>query len=408
ALVFAACVLLARAAARARTSLEAVLVLPLAWTGFEWILASFSPHGTFGSLAYSQMNFLPALQMAALVGHVGITFLVALASSGLAFAWHLRRQPRRAAATLGTAALVVGLSLGWGAARLRDRAPGPALRVGLAAADSTIRWFRTLAPDTTLAIVRGCTERIDRLAASGARLVVLPEKIVGVPDAAADSALALLRRAAERNRITIVAGFNRRSARFARNIAWVVSRGGVATYDKAHPVPGFEDDYEIGREPLVLADRTPRLGVAICKDMDFPDWTLRYARRGVDVLAVPAWDFGEDGWLHSRMAILRGVEGGFSVARCAQDGRLTLSDPFGHVTAEQASSDAPEVLVTGSVPAIGIVTPLREGWGLGWVLGLAGLFVACPLRLPRGSRAAAASGESRPPAIASPEIEEEL
>jgi hypothetical protein len=51
-----------------------------------------------------------------------------------------------------------------------------------------------------------------------------------------------------------------------------------------------------------------RYGVEICKDMDFPALTQRYADANVELLLVPAWDFRVDGWLHSRMAIMRGVE----------------------------------------------------------------------------------------------------
>jgi|HubBroStandDraft_1064217.scaffolds.fasta_scaffold256862_3 hypothetical protein len=37
------------------------------------------------------------------------------------------------------------------------------------------------------------------------------------------------------------------------------------------------------------------------------------SRNGVVLLIVPASDFGEDGWLHGRMAILRGVKSGSRV-----------------------------------------------------------------------------------------------
>jgi apolipoprotein N-acyltransferase len=39
-------------------ALEAVLVFPVAWTSYEFVLSSISPHGTAGSIAYSQADFL--------------------------------------------------------------------------------------------------------------------------------------------------------------------------------------------------------------------------------------------------------------------------------------------------------------------------------------------------------------
>ena len=44
---------------------------------------------------------------------------------------------------------------------------------------------------------------------------------------------------------------------------------------------------------------------------------------------VPAWDFVTDGWLHGRMAILRCVESGFSIASVPVQNERTLYDWVG-------------------------------------------------------------------------------
>jgi len=81
------------------------------------------------------------------------------------------------------------------------------------------------------------------------------------------------------------------------------------------------------------------LGVTICKDMDFPGLSRECGRDGVPL--VPAWDFDADGWLYGLMAILRGVEGGFSIARAPRQGILSVSDNRGRVLAERSTSAAP-------------------------------------------------------------------
>ena len=97
-------------------------------------------------------------------------------------------------------------------------------------------------------------------------------------------------------------------------------------------------------------------GVEICKDMDFPLLARQYSNDGVGLLLVPAWDFIADGWLHDRMAVLRGVESGFSIARVAKQGLLTLTDDRGRVLAERNSSaqlwntSDPFTTLTGSIP----------------------------------------------------------
>lgn len=65
---------------------------------------------------------------------------------------------------------------------------------------------------------------------------------------------------------------------------------------------------------------------------------------------MPAWDFVRDGWVHSRIAVVRGVEGDYAVARGADDGLLIPSDARGRVLGERASSGSAGVLLAGLVP----------------------------------------------------------
>ncbi|HEY4112541.1 MAG TPA: hypothetical protein VGM17_00630, partial [Rhizomicrobium sp.] len=67
----------------------------------------------------------------------------------------------------------------------------------------------------------------------------------------------------------------------------------------------------------------------------------QYSADGAGLMLVPAWDFITDGWLHSRMAILRGVESGFSIARTAKQGTMTVTDSRGRILAEQSSAAQP-------------------------------------------------------------------
>jgi apolipoprotein N-acyltransferase len=90
---------------------------------------------------------------------------------------------------------------------------------------------------------------------------------------------------------------------------------------------------------------TGRIGIAICKDMDFPEVIRPYGQRNVKLMLVPAWDFVADARLHSRMAVVRGVENGFAVARSASQGLMTLSDAHGRIVAEKATVNGPAMLV---------------------------------------------------------------
>jgi apolipoprotein N-acyltransferase len=70
------------------------------------------------------------------------------------------------------------------------------------------------------------------------------------------------------------------------------------------------------------------------------------------LLAVPAWDFGKDGWSHGRIAILRSVENGVPMARAARDGLLTLNDRYGRLIAAAKTTDSFKTLI-GDLPLDG-------------------------------------------------------
>ena len=124
-----------------------------------------------------------------------------------------------------------------------------------------------------------------------------------------------------------------------------------------------------------------RWGVASCKDLDFPATLREYGRLDVRYLAVPAWDFVADGRMHGRMAVVRGVENGYSVARTAQQGLVTLSDGYGRIVAEAASADD-AAIVAELPPGPGPTFYTRTG---DWFGALASALLLALLGLPRRS-----------------------
>jgi len=67
-------------------------------------------------------------------------------------------------------------------------------------------------------------------------------------------------------------------------------------------------------------------------------------------MLVPAWDFVVDRWAHGHMAVMRGVESGFSIARAAKQGYLTVSDDRGRILGETRSDAAPFSTLLADVP----------------------------------------------------------
>jgi apolipoprotein N-acyltransferase len=241
-----------------------------------------------------------------------------------------------------TAAAAVALALAYGGGRLVREESGLApVVVGLVAADQP-RQPATLGSEDAERLLAGYAREAAALVARGAQVVVLPETVVRAGDE--DVAMLRARFAAVTEQRLLVVGVDRLAPDGETNAALVFLPGEAQPvfYAKRHLLPPFESRFRPGREVALVSTPRGALGLAICKDMDFPALGRSYAQAGAAMLLVPAWDFTADGRLHSRMAVLRGVEGGFAVARAARGGRLTLSDDRGRVLAD-GSSAASEV-----------------------------------------------------------------
>ena len=381
-LMLALCVLLFRRLLTRGRPIAAALAVPALWVMIEYINTQLSPHGTFGSIAYTQMDALAILQLAAVTGLWGISFMLLLVPAVLAAlaSPHVPAPGRRAVAAVGV--LLLGTVLGFGTWRLQ--APATAhVRVGLVSLEKPIRPALQSADGQTLQA--RYVSAIDRLAAAGAQVVVIPETVF----ATAEATVPAFADAARRRGLILDAGIDFTGYPHAeRNMAMTFVSGEAmpATYAKHHLIPGFEKQYTPG-EDYRLLHGTPRIGLAICKDMDFHDIGHAYAMRDAQLLLVPAWDFSIDGWLHSRMAIMRGVESGFAIARAARSGRLTLSDDRGRVVAE-ASSEQHDAELVGELPLRETHTPYGR-WGDWFVwldlVALVALLVPAVMPLRAGS-----------------------
>jgi apolipoprotein N-acyltransferase len=346
--VFAFAVLLFRALAFRGAVWSSLVSVPAAWVTFEYVRNFVWPHGTAGCLAYSQLRFLPFLQLASLTGPWGMSFVLLLFPAGLALALYLRRAAsRESRRVLGVTAGTVLAVLIFGAVRLAVPQPGPKVLVGLAASDQNV----TRAGSDTERLLQAYAGKVRELASLAAQAIVLPEKLGTMTDSDVAAGDAILQRLADESGATIVAGVDRELPRAAFNQARVYRPGKeVASYDKEHLLPPFELKFTPGKALLLLQNATGPWGVAICKDMDFTPLSRKYGRADAGLMLVPGLDFNVDRAWHGHMAVMRGVEDGFSVVHAANNGYLTVSDDRGRILAEKRSDLAPFVTLAAQVP----------------------------------------------------------
>lgn len=361
-LIFTGAVLLFRALLRRGRPWSALVAFPAAWVTGEFAASRLTSGGTAGSLAYTQLEFLPYLQLASLTGPTGMSFGLLLFSAALALGWHRRRAQgwRFAAAGVG----VIALALVFGTVRLAGPSDAPRAQMGLITSDAPDNVFPPDDDAGTERLLRAYAAGAEALIARGAQVVVMPEKlaVAAEPLGAFDN---ILQPVADKTGATLVVGLVRVAGPAQRsNQARVYTPGSpVQTYDKQHLLPPMESNMQPGTALTLLPQPAAgsAWGVAVCKDLDFTGLARRYGRAGAGALLVPGWDFDLDRRWHGHIAVMRGVENGFSVVRAAKNGYLTVSDDRGRILAEARSDAAPFVTLVADTPSAHHATLYERG-----------------------------------------------
>ena len=359
-LLFALAAMGARCVMRALGPVPAMFAFAALWTGFD-LLISFDPGtGSILSPAGAEVAVPVLIQSAALVGFLGITFLLGAVAAGIALSLRERNPvPVLLAAGLFAANAAYGY---WRV----SPSPADTLRVALIDNNTYGYWTVFDQPEADLKqaafrVIDAYTAQIDKLRGEHVQLVVLPENISLISREWRDEAEARLAAAADVTGATVVGGFNMYVDGARRNVAWAFAPRGQTpiTYEKRRLVPGFESSaFTPGSGPRVLPGG---IGLEICFDMDFQRMIRRdgvatrprlFAVAASEIGTHGAWSnpaTAADAWYHARDAVLRSVENGVPMARSALRGLLTLNDRYGRIVAETRTNGEFTTLI-GDLP----------------------------------------------------------
>jgi predicted amidohydrolase len=156
---------------------------------------------------------------------------------------------------------------------------------------------------------RHAISEVERLAALGVELVVLPECFltgycVDSLEAAAriaidreDPALKMVHAAADRSGVTVALGFAEAGDdRLYNTVAFFEPGEAVRYYRKTHlPILGFDNFATPGDELQLFETRLGRIGVLICFDQRFPEPARVLALAGADLIILPTnWPIGAE------------------------------------------------------------------------------------------------------------------
>jgi len=350
-LAYTVCLGVARLARRRLSPAWTLFAYPVLWTSVSYLGLLAAGGDSFGLAAYSQVDAPVLIQSASVFGLWGIEFLLALFANALTLAYCDRQHLR-----FYTAVALAGFlgNLTFGLIRLHD-STGTTLRVAVAAQDIPLAAHLPSSAEAVMATTTAYAAEARSLAARGAQVIVFPELTSILTPQWRAQALAPLAQAARDTGTWITMGFADATApEEHRNVALTFRpTGDPARYVKRHTLWPLDTSIR-GHSPGLLTDGR---AVAICKDLDFPATMRSDALLSVQLMLVPAADFEVDGWIHARMALLRGVENGFSIVRAARNGLLTLSDDRGRVWRRTATGrlqivDAIATLPLGTGPTL--------------------------------------------------------
>jgi len=157
-----------------------------------------------------------------------------------------------------------------------------------------------------------------------------------------------------------------------------ISKGKILDeYFKFHPVPG--EAAVKGEKEAVVADLGyAKVSGAICYDFDFPTLGRGLSQKEADIVVVPSSDWEGIKTIHGLQAMVRAIEGGYSLLRPVRGATSFAFDAYGNIRASMSYFEDNDRIMMASLPTkrvrtlyavVGDIFP----FGLLVFLGLIGL-----------------------------------
>jgi apolipoprotein N-acyltransferase len=362
----------------------ALCASPFLWVSLEFMRSNFSFLALpWGLLAHSQYKHPVILQVAALSGAYGLSFLIVLVNSSLAAMFLIRQEGsvvvrKRALLPVLTACLL-GVALTYG--YVVTSRPIVGERLPIAVVQGNIDQDKKWDPKYAAMIMKTYTDLSYKAAESKPVLMIWPESATPRSISTDAKLLSQVRDISRSTGAYLLLGstqlqkFKVQSPQSARylNSAFLISPepGEVKNqrYDKIRLFPFGEylpyketipwhlikvtefGNYMAGKEYTVFKTPFSRFGVTICWENIFPDLVREFVRRGAQFMVNvtnEAW-FGPVTAPHQfvAMSVFRAVENRIFMVRCGNTGISCCIDPYGRVTKQVTGAGGGGIFVQG-------------------------------------------------------------
>ncbi len=311
------------------------LVYPIAATAMDFFSATGSPFGTFGAGAYSQRDFLPAMQIVSVTGLWGVTFVASWFGSLVNHFWE--SKPARLSLTFG-GVLALILTLSFGRTLLPSQPQHTAQIAGFSLPAGKLSQVMSQLNAGNEAGFRQVVDelhadelnQIRKMADEGANIVVLQEGAgMGMSDQVENLIADASAIAKEKNIYIVLPTFDFGKTPAENKVHIIDPNGDLVLTHVKYGGNDFEGSLK-GDGVLQTVD-TPygKLSAIICWDADFPNAVKQAGEQTVDLLFVPSNDWLEVKDIHAGMAAFRAVENGMSIFRQTGQGVSSVTDAYG-------------------------------------------------------------------------------
>ena len=350
----------------------------------EYVLTTFTPFATWGAMVYTQLENISWLQIVSIGGPWMLSYALYFIAYQL-YRLSTGDTTHRTIAALGIPILMLSL---FGTIRiaLTENREQPSVSIAAIGTDSQIGGAIFPSTEERHSVRAALYRRMAKAQQSGSSLIVLTEAAAGILPAEEAAFKQEVSNLVDSLDITAVVSYVvplQFDPLLYENKAIIINQEGqiVQSYLKHEPVPG---------EPAIkgVADHQVydmgdyQLGKAICYDFDFPGLAHEIAALGADIVAVPSSDWRGIDPIHTQMAAVRAIEGGFSLIRSTRWGLSAAVDPYGRFRAWRSDFDTGEKIMVAQLP-VGPVDTFYERWGDWFIylcLGLIGYNILSKLR----------------------------
>lgn len=363
----------------------AYLFSPFIWVSFEYLRGLTSLGFPWGTLAYTQIEYPTMIQLASIGGVELISGWIVLINV-LCFLL-IRSLKQRKRFSLILTILIVSIIFPhlWGKRQIHDECDDR-VRVALLQVNLDPERVKDRAYKEEITPI--IAEMILETEAENPDLLIMPESALPGFLSRETEYKAFLKELSQKINTPILTGatryeYSKGKFKYYNSALLFRPEGGVAHYDKLHPVPFSErlpyDDvipwaqrvqlgqgfYSPGNEFKIFDLDGASFSVLICFESIFPRLARRFVKDGANFLV----NITNDSWFgrtpgpyqHAQMAVIRSVENRVSIARCGNTGVSMLIDPYGRVS--EVTEMFTRKLIIGDLPIIRDNTTLYGQWG---------------------------------------------